>query len=251
MTDLLIRRARLVPVRGEVMVQALVDVLVEDGTVTQVAPAVERPDGVEEIDADGRWIAPGLWDQHVHLTQWVEGRQRLDLSGAGSVEEAAQLVGQRIAERPGQPVVGWGHRSAFMGRDGTTSELDAVSTEVPILLISGDGHHAWGNALALSMLGLTARDEVVRENEWFDAYPRVPRHRRPDGHGGRLPRRPLRGRGPRGRRPGRLRVQRPPRALGRALARRLRPAARPLGDVRRGARGGHRGRPAHGRSPHG
>jgi len=173
-TDLLIRRARLVPVRGEVTVQALVDVLVEDGTVTQVAPAVERPDGVEEIDADGRWIAPGLWDQHVHLTQWVEGRQRLDLSGAGSVEEAAQLVGQRIAERPGQPVVGWGHRSAFMGRDGTTSELDAVSTEVPILLISGDGHHAWGNALALSVLGLTARDEVVRENEWFDAYPRVP-----------------------------------------------------------------------------
>ena len=79
-------------------------------------------------------------------------------------------------------MVGWGHRSAFMGRDGTTAELDAVSTEVPILLISGDGHHAWGNTLALSMLGLPVRDEVVRENEWFDAYPRVPRHRRPDGH---------------------------------------------------------------------
>ena len=55
-------------------------------------PGLERPAGVEEIDAEGRWVAPGLWDQHVHLTQWVEGRQRLDLAGATSVEEATRLV---------------------------------------------------------------------------------------------------------------------------------------------------------------
>ena len=173
MTDLLIRNARLVPLRGEMMTQVLVDALVQDGVVTAVAPGLERPDGVEEIDADGRWLAPGLWDQHTHLTQWVEGRQRLDLAGAGSVEEAAAIVGRHLADHPGQPVVGWGHRSAFMGRDGTTPELDAVSTEVPILLISGDGHHAWGNSLGLTQLGLPVRDEVVRENEWFDAYPRL------------------------------------------------------------------------------
>ena len=173
MSDLLVRNARLVPLNGELMVQALVDVLVLDGRVAQVAPGVERPAGVEEVDADGRWLAPGLWDQHVHFTQWVEGRQRLDLAPAGSAEEAAAMVRERLAERPGEPVIGWGHRSAFMGRDGTTAELDAVSTEVPILLISGDGHHAWGNSLALGMLGLPVRPDVVRENEWFDAYPRI------------------------------------------------------------------------------
>ena len=173
MTDLLIRGARLVPLRGEVTVQALVDVLVEDGVVTRVAPGIDRPAGVEEIDADGRWVAPGLWDQHVHLTQWVEGRQRLDLSGARSVAEATAIVARRIVERPGEPVVGWGQRSAFMGRDGTTAELDAVSTEVPLLLVSGDAHHAWANTLAYNLLGLPVRDDVVRENEWFDAYPRI------------------------------------------------------------------------------
>ena len=172
-TDLLIRNARLVPLRGEMMIQVLVDALVQDGAVTQVAPGLVRPDGAEEIDADGRWLAPGLWDQHTHLTQWVERRQRLDLAGAGSVEEATAIVAASLIDHPGQPVVGWGHRSAFMGRDGTTSELDAVSTEVPILLISGDGHHAWGNSLGLGQLGLPVRDEVVRENEWFDAYPRL------------------------------------------------------------------------------
>jgi predicted amidohydrolase YtcJ len=172
-TDLLIRNARLVPIRGELMVQVPVDALVQDGVVTQVAPGLDRPDGVEEVDADGRWLAPGLWDQHTHLTQWVEGRQRLDLAGATSVEHAAVIVAQHLTEHPGEPVVGWGHRSAYMGRDGTTSELDAVSTDVPILLISGDGHHAWGNSLGLGQLGLPVRDEVVRENEWFDAYPRL------------------------------------------------------------------------------
>lgn len=180
MTALLIRNTRLVPLRGELMVTALVDVLVEGGVVSAVRPGLERPDDdsgvdsdVEEIDADGRWLAPGLWDQHTHLTQWVEGRQRLSLAGAGSVEEATELVRRRLTARPGEPVVGWGHRSAFMGRDGTTAELDAITTEVPVLLISGDGHHAWGNTLGLTTLGLPVRDDVVRENEWFEAYPRL------------------------------------------------------------------------------
>jgi predicted amidohydrolase YtcJ len=82
-------------------------------------------------------------------------------------------VAQRVAADPGRPVIGFGHRSAFMGRDGTTAELDAVSTDVPILLVSGDAHHAWANTLAYNLLGLPVRDDVVRENEWFDAYPRI------------------------------------------------------------------------------
>jgi hypothetical protein len=173
MPDLLIRNARLVPVGNAATYDGVVDVLVQDGTVTQVVPQVERPTGVEEVDAEGRWLTPGLWDQHVHFTQWVESRQRLDLSGATSVEEAVAIVAQRTAAEPGRPVIGWGHRSAFMGRDGTTAELDAVSTEVPILLVSGDSHHGWANTLAYNLLGLPVRDDVVRENEWFDAYPRI------------------------------------------------------------------------------
>ncbi|GAB3246950.1 amidohydrolase [Nocardioides dilutus] len=173
MSDLIIRNVRLVPVGDAAPYDGVADVLVDDGVVTQVGPAAERPAGVEEVDAEGRWLIPGLWDQHVHFTQWVEGRQRLDLAGATSVEEATAIVAARIAAEPDSPVIGWGHRSAFMGRDGTTAELDAVSTEVPILLVSGDGHHAWANSLAFSLLGLPVRDDVVRENEWFDAYPRI------------------------------------------------------------------------------
>jgi predicted amidohydrolase YtcJ len=70
-------------------------------------------------------------------------------------------------------VIGWGHRSGGWDREVTVSELDAVSGETPVVLISGDGHHAWLNTTALMHLAMPVRDSVVRETEWFAAYPRL------------------------------------------------------------------------------
>ena len=39
-----------------------------------------------------------------------------------------------------------------------------------MILISGDGHNAWLNSTALAWLRLSARDTVVSEQEWFQAY---------------------------------------------------------------------------------
>ncbi|WP_166134735.1 amidohydrolase [Nocardioides ochotonae] len=174
MTSLLIRNARPVPLKpDERAPDRPVDVLVELGSVTAVGPALERPSGVEEIDAAGRWLIPGLWDQHLHMTQWTLASQRLDLTAARSPEQVLRLVRDRIAERPGQPVIGWGHRAGTWDREVTVSELDAVSGDVPVVLMSGDGHHGWLNSSALMHLALPLRDSVVRETEWFATYPRL------------------------------------------------------------------------------
>ena len=173
-TSHLIRNARLVPLAtGEDTPDRPVDVLVDRGTVTAVGPALARPDGVEESDAEGRWMVPGLWDQHVHLAQWTLASLRLDLAAARSPEDATRAVAERIAEWPGHPVIGWGHRSGGWDRDVTVSELDAVSGDTPVVLISGDGHHAWLNTTALMHLAMPVRDSVVREAEWFAAYARL------------------------------------------------------------------------------
>jgi predicted amidohydrolase YtcJ len=173
-TSHLIRRARIVPLgAGEMPDDDPVDVLVEDGTVTGVGPALARPHGVDEVDADGRWLAPGLWDQHVHLAQWTLTSQRLDLAAARSPEDATRAVAERVAEYPDLPVIGWGHRSGGWDREATVSELDAVSGDTPVVLISGDAHHAWLNTTALMHLALPVRDSVVREAEWFAAYARL------------------------------------------------------------------------------
>jgi len=173
-SSLLVRNVRLVPVAPEDDVpDHPVDVLVERGTVTAVQVDVVRPPAVEEIEARGRWLAPGLWDQHVHLGQVTLSSQRLDLAAARSPEHAIAIVAERLAEHPGHPVVGWGHRSGGWERDVTVSELDAISGDSPVVLISGDAHHAWVNTTALVRLELPVRDVVVREAEWFATYPRL------------------------------------------------------------------------------
>lgn len=173
-SNLLIRNARLVPLgAGETAPDAPVDIAVERGVVTGVGQGLVRPNGVEEIDAGGRWVIPGLWDQHTHLAQWTLSSQRLDLAGARSPEDATRAVAQRIADYPELPVIGWGHRSAGWDREVTVSELDAVSGGTAVVLISGDGHHAWLNTTALLHFAMPVRDSVVRETEWFAAYPRL------------------------------------------------------------------------------
>ena len=121
--------------------------------VTTVATQLDPRPGVEEYDADGRWCAPGLWDQHVHFTQWTLASQRLDLAPARLARTGVWR--RRRARRrplPGVPLIGWGHRPGAWQRDVTVSELDAVTGETPVVLIAGDGHHAWLNTTALMHL---------------------------------------------------------------------------------------------------
>jgi predicted amidohydrolase YtcJ len=169
MSSLLLRRVRVVPLDGAGPADP-VDVLIEDGLIAQLG-AVLRPRGVLEVDGEGRWLIPGLWDAHVHLGQWALAGRRLDLSGTSSAEEVLALVAR--AGRQGRPVVGMGHRAGTWARPGTVAELDAVCAGVPVVLVNGDFHHGWLNTAALDALGLARRDGVVEEAEWFDAYPRV------------------------------------------------------------------------------
>jgi len=43
-------------------------VLVDDGRISRVTDAGEAVDAVETVDGTGRYLIPGLWDFHVHLT---------------------------------------------------------------------------------------------------------------------------------------------------------------------------------------
>ncbi len=176
MSSFLLRSARLVPLgksRADDTRPNPVDVLVTDGRVDRIGPGLARPVGVEEYAAEGRWLIPGLWDQHVHLGQWALASQRLDLTGTRSLAEALDRVARRLADSPDVPIIGWGHRSASWERRPSVADLDEVAGLRPVVLISGDGHHAWLNTVAMRGLRLPERDGVVSEGEWFAAYPRL------------------------------------------------------------------------------
>ncbi|WP_146360948.1 amidohydrolase [Arthrobacter yangruifuii] len=48
-------------------------VLIEDGKIRDLGPDVVVPEGTEVLDAEGRWLLPGLVDAHTHLGVHEEG----------------------------------------------------------------------------------------------------------------------------------------------------------------------------------
>lgn len=173
MSALLIRGLRPVPIAHQAHAGEPIDVLIADGVIRDVGDRLQRRAGVPEVDADGRWAIPGLWDQHTHLAQWTAGAQRLDLAATTSARDVLDAVAARVKALPGQPVIGAGMRAATWPEPASVADLDAVTGPVPAVLINGDCHHGWCNSAALAVLGLPARDTVVAEGEWFDVFPRL------------------------------------------------------------------------------
>lgn len=179
---LLMKQARLVPVgrsgQGGGPVAEPVHVRIRAGMVAEVGPGLQAEPGEQVVQADGRWLIPGLWDAHVHLQQWARTLQRLDVSGTAGPQDVTACVAAHLAQLPIEGpadgvVVGFGYRSGAWSRQPTVSELDAVSGPRPVVLISGDVHNGWLNSAALQVLGLEPRTSPLEEAEWFAVFPRV------------------------------------------------------------------------------
>ena len=146
---------------------APVDVLLDGGRIAAIGERLTHP-GARRIALEGRFVSPGMWDQHVHFGQWAAVSRRLDLSGSRSAAEAAALVRARVAEGhpAGEVLLGFGFRDALW-TDAPSAELLEVG-EVPVALISGDVHTVWSNAALLARLGLPSEHWWLNEQAAFD-----------------------------------------------------------------------------------
>lgn len=171
---MLLTNAQLVPL-GLPAPDEPMAVRVQGSRVVAVRPVLDPEPGEEVLDADGRWLIPGLWDAHVHLGQWARRRTRLDLAGSASAAEALARVAAGVAALPaGTPLlVGAGYRPVPWPEPPTVAALDAVTGTLPVVLVSGDAHAGWLNSAALARFGVPWRDAPVVEAEWFDALPGV------------------------------------------------------------------------------
>ncbi|HEU0206452.1 MAG TPA: amidohydrolase family protein [Pseudolysinimonas sp.] len=155
----------------------VVDLLVEDGLLSwssnEPQSHVSTPVD-EQLDLDGRWVGPGLWDSHVHFGQWSLVSRRLDVSGARSAAETAALVRDEVAKHPPEPatvLIGQGFRDGLWPDEPTSDLLDIG--DVPVALVSGDVHCMWTNAAALRLLGLPPHAWLLREKDAFDLNVRL------------------------------------------------------------------------------
>ena len=161
--------------------KAPLDVHLRGGVVAGISPAgtlAHKARPLRTVDCAGRFIIPGLWDEHVHLTQWSLHANRLDLAAAASAQEAAAAVGRFIAADaagaggtgPGHPVtaVGVGFRDALWPDTPTVAMLDAAAGERPAALISHDLHCVWVNTAAARRYALRVdASGLLREEPAF------------------------------------------------------------------------------------
>jgi len=145
---------------------SLVDVLIEDGVIASITPATSAG-----RDLGGRWLSPGLWDNHVHFSQWSLIQQRLDVSAATSASHAASLVRDGF-DTEHEPFIAYGFRDGLWPDHPTAALLDAVSSTHPIVLVSGDLHAVWLNTPALALYGHTG-DGLLREEPAFEVTRRI------------------------------------------------------------------------------
>ncbi|WP_210480964.1 amidohydrolase [Naasia sp. SYSU D00948] len=150
--------------------EGLWDITLLGGRIGAVTPAGTDPGG-ERVELDGRFVVPGLWDEHVHFTQWTLYRRRLDLSRAESAAEAAHLVRLHLEQEgmpPAGPLVGVGFRDANWPDRPSASLLDGAAGDRPVVLVNADLHSVWLSTAAARRLGArTGDDGLVREEEAF------------------------------------------------------------------------------------
>ena len=159
---------------------ARVDVHIADGRISSVSAAGDssRDASTQVIELDGRYVIPGLWDKHVHATQWALVSRRLDLSAAESAADAVAIVAERLRQgvaasdvtdnADAGPLVGYGFRDGLWPDAPHRGLLDAVTGERAVILVSADLHCCWLNSAALAEHGRAEHPTgLLREEDCF------------------------------------------------------------------------------------
>jgi predicted amidohydrolase YtcJ len=150
-------------------------VAVRDGRILAVGALSDvtayQGDITEVFDLAGRTMIPGFVDSHGHVV--MGGLQALSANllapPDGEVTDIASLQAtlsawaeenDEIVDRVNM-IIGFGYDNAQLAevRHPTREDLDAVSTEVPIMIVHQSGHLAVANSKALEMAGMDASTE--------------------------------------------------------------------------------------------
>lgn len=129
--------------------------------------AIQRFKGkADEIDLAGKTMLPGFIDAHSHVVQQalkfaVVNLDPYPIGDVRTISDIQRKLRQRIDEtepEPGTWVFGWGYDDTGVAeqRHPTRDDLDAVSTDHPILLMHISSHLMTANSKALEAAGITA-----------------------------------------------------------------------------------------------
>lgn len=136
--------------------------VVSDGVITHVGSRADaealHPD--RSVDLAGKALLPGFLDAHGHIVvaarqsgqAWLRGP---DITSVADIVAALREVAAANGLQPGEWIVGNGFDFTALaeGRPPTAAELDAVSTDSPVIAFHASGHTASVNHRALELAG--------------------------------------------------------------------------------------------------
>ena len=111
----------------------------------------------KRIDADGKYVLPGLVDAHAHLYSQGFLTISLDLAGTPSLVEAVEQIAAYASNNPRSPWIlgrGWNQVLWAVQEFPTASDIDPVVNDRPVWLNRIDGHAGWANSRALAIAGI-------------------------------------------------------------------------------------------------
>lgn len=157
-------------------------VAIKDGEIQFVGSSsdVEKYVGkdTEVIDLEGKMVSPGFMDGHTHPPGlWTSKLFEVYLAELESHEEYVQAVADFREKNPKAKIItgdGWVN-GPYEQADGTNpgpkkEDLDAVVSDIPVMLYSIDKHSVWVNSKALEIAGIT-KDTVVPKGGMIERNP--------------------------------------------------------------------------------
>jgi len=139
---------------------------IRDGRIVELGPErqiLNRYKAAEHYDAQGRSVYPGFIDGHCHFLGYGLNKQKIDLVGVKSWEEALERTVAFAKAHPDKEWImgrGWDQNLWPGGALPDNERLSALFPDRPVLLQRVDGHAAVVNQVAMDRVGLDPNASV-------------------------------------------------------------------------------------------
>ena len=131
----------------------------------------------EVTDLGGKFIMPGIFDTHVHITfpigyEYADMGLRIECNGK---QEALDIMSDYIKKNPGEKRYRFNMEKKYLnGEEIVKEDLDALCPDAELLIQEGEGHSIWANSRILEKHGIT--------DDTPDLVPGLAYYVRKDGH---------------------------------------------------------------------
>ena len=127
----------------------------------------------DKINLKGRLMLPGFVDSHMHMLNYAFVENSVKLFDCRSVEDALEKAKKRLEETKHQNTSflycrGWNHDLFKEPRYPHKNELDALSTEIPIIMVRVCGHVAVTNTCGLELLKKIPQFSEIEQDVDFE-----------------------------------------------------------------------------------